>query len=185
MVWCVGLEEVRQRAQSMLRIVAVRGPKAPQPRRGWVNGMVRDMCAPCRGRCPHRPACRTIEHRTLGRRPARRTIEHRGLGCRSPVRICPHASVNGNRYRRDDVGIVPYEHERTAHVVRRAGPVCPAAGMHRKPPYGPKCSDCVGRGLAPAVGTDSPGHAGHRHPHRTAAHIGAALQTRTDCPCGS
>ena len=52
--------------------------------------------------------------------------------------------------------VPPYKHQRTAHVVRRAGPMCPAAGMHRKPPNGPKCSDCVGRGLAPAAGTDSP-----------------------------
>ena len=52
--------------------------------------------------------------------------------------------------------VPPYKHQRTAHVVHRAGPMCPAAGMLRKPPYGPKCSDCVGRGLAPAAGTHSP-----------------------------
>ena len=31
-IWCGAAESVRQRTQSMLRIVAVRGPKAPQPR---------------------------------------------------------------------------------------------------------------------------------------------------------
>ena len=47
--------------------------------------------------------------------------------------------------------VPPYIPGRTADMVRRAGPMCPAAGTHRKPPNGPICSDRVGRGLAPAV----------------------------------
>ena len=48
MIWCTATKYVRQRAQSMLRIVAVGGPKAPQPRRNRVPyGLVgRDLCVP-------------------------------------------------------------------------------------------------------------------------------------------
>ena len=88
---------------------------------------------PCRGRCPHRPAHRTIEF------PYRL------------VRIRPGIPGIVTPYRRDDVGIVPYEHVRTADVTRRAGPVCPAVGTHRKPSDRPIDSDRVGRGLAPAA----------------------------------
>ena len=81
--------------------------------------------------------------------------------------------------------VPPYIPGRTAGMVRRAGPMCPAAGTHRKPPDRPICSDRVRRGLAPAAGTGSPECTGHRHPHRTAAHAGAALHSRTDCQHGS
>ena len=126
MIWCAATEWVRECTQSMLRIVAVQGPKAPQPRRNPVPYALvgRDLCvpppvsvgilyAPCRGRCPHRPA-----HRTIKRCP---------LGYGLPVRVRPHAVMNDTRYCRDDVDIVPYEHIRTTDMIRRAGPVCPAA----------------------------------------------------------
>ena len=67
--------------------------------------------------------------------------------------------------------VPPYIPGRTADVVRRAGPMCPAAGMHRKPPDGPIRSDRVGRGLAPAAGT------GHR-PSRTGCGVGASRMPR-------
>ena len=60
--------------------------------------------------------------------------------------------------------VPPYIPGRTAGVVRRAGPMCPAAGTHRKLPDGLIRSDRVGRGLAPAAGTGSPECAGHRQP---------------------
>ena len=48
--------------------------------------------------------------------------------------------------------VPPYIPRRTADMVRRAGPMCPAAGMHRKPHNRLARSDRVGRGLAPAAG---------------------------------
>ena len=63
-VWCCAAEFVRERAQSMLRIVAVRGPKAPQPRRELVpyHLVGRDLCVPP-------PGC-TIDHQQRrGRHP--------------------------------------------------------------------------------------------------------------------
>ena len=101
---------------------------------------------PCRGRCPHRPAHRTIEF------PYRL------------VRIRPGIPGIVTPYRRDDVGIVPYEHVRTADVTRRAGPMCPAVGTHRKPSDRPIDSNRVGRGLAPAAGTHLP-RCGGEPPH--------------------
>ena len=171
-------------------------------------------------------SARTPHHRTsAGTHHPTRT---KPIGSSPPLeRIRPNASIIVSPYCRDDVGIVPYEHIRTANMVvgrglapaagtgspectghrpptarrhtqvppyipgrtadmvRRAGPMCPAAGTHRKPPNGPICSDRVGRGLAPAAGTGSPECTGHRHPHRTAAHAGAALHSRTDCRHGS
>ena len=53
-IWCGAAESVRQRTQSMLRIVAVRGPSAPQPRRGigtWGTGS--PECAGHRHPTPH------------------------------------------------------------------------------------------------------------------------------------
>ena len=52
--------------------------------------------------------------------------------------------------------VPPYIPRRTADIVRRAGPVCPAAGMYRKPRSRLIRSACVGRGLAPFAGTDLP-----------------------------
>ena len=42
------------------------GQRPPSPAGSLVNGMVRDTYAPCRGRCPHRPAHRTIVHGVVG-----------------------------------------------------------------------------------------------------------------------
>ena len=50
-------------------------------------------------------------------------------------------------------------------MVRRAGPVCPAAGMHRKPHNRLARSDRVGRGLAPAAGMSLPGCTGFQWYH--------------------
>ncbi len=63
--------------------------------------------------------------------------------------------------------VPPYIPGWTVDVVRRAGPVCPAAGMHRPIWIKPIGSDRVGRGLAPAAGAGSPEYAGYRHstPH--------------------
>ena len=52
--------------------------------------------------------------------------------------------------------VPPYIPRRTADIVRRARPVCPAAGMYRKPRSRLIRSACVGRGLAPFAGTDLP-----------------------------
>ena len=60
--------------------------------------------APCRGRCPHRPARRTIVHHA-----------------RMHQRFRSHAPVNATRYRRDDVDIVPYKHGWTASFCWRVG----------------------------------------------------------------
>ena len=56
--------------------------------------------------------------------------------------------------------VPPYIHRRTADMGRRAGPVCPAAGMHRKQYDRVIGSNRVGRGLAPAAGMHSPGCGG-------------------------
>ena len=129
-----------------------KGPSAPPG--VYPPGRAVESDAPCRGRCLQKVNWPNGPRETaLGRRPAHCTIEHCVLGCRSPVRICLHAVANDTRYCRDDVDIVPYEHGRTAGVVRRAGPMCPAAGTHRKPHDRLVRSDPVGRGLAPAAGT--------------------------------
>ena len=60
--------------------------------------------------------------------------------------------------------VPPYIPGRSANMVRRAGPMCPAAGTHQKTHNRLVCSDHVGRGLAPAAGTGSPECAGHRYP---------------------
>ena len=78
-------------------------------------GFVHQTHAPCRGRCPHRPAHRTIVQPLpcgIGLHTAPPyTVLCRGV--RSPVRIRPGTLDNDTRYRWDDVGIVPYKHGRT------------------------------------------------------------------------
>ena len=65
-IWCGAAESVRQRPQSMLRIVAVRGPSAPQPRRNRVPYALvgRDLCVP--------PLVCTKNHRMARNVPTRR-----------------------------------------------------------------------------------------------------------------
>ena len=67
--------------------------------------------------CPHRPARRTIHHRT----PCRCT----------PHRFRLRALVNATRYRRDDVGIVPY---RVHTMIRTPNEMGYRAGETGKPP---------------------------------------------------
>ena len=169
MVWCGGSQGVRQGSQSMLRIVAVRGPKAPQPRRwcgAWGTGS--PECAGHRHPAPHG-----------GTRRCRPTILY-GLPiwfvgrdlCVPPVVWCMGYGFAGicrsssPRTARRHTQVPPYNPVRTTHMVRRAGPMCPAGGMV----HGVR----VRRNM-PVIVT----------PHRTAAHAGAALQSCTDCPYGS
>ena len=76
----------------MLRIVAVRGPKAPQPRRGVGNGLVRDTQMLCRRRRPQKVNWPNGPRETaLGRWPAHCTIKYvwpihiRPVCCSSPL----------------------------------------------------------------------------------------------------
>ena len=93
------------------------GPRR-RPLRGWTAGTIWQLTstnAPCRGRCPHRPAHRTIVQPPWG--VGLRTIPPYTVLCRgvcSPVRIRSGTLDSDTWYRRDDVGIVPYEHGRTA-----------------------------------------------------------------------
>ena len=66
MIWCAATESVRECTQSMLRIVAVRGPPAPHPRRNRVPYAIvgRDLCVP--------PLVCTKNHRMDRNVPARR-----------------------------------------------------------------------------------------------------------------
>ena len=131
MVWCGGSQGVRQGSQSMLRIVAVRGPKAPQPRR-WCGtwGTGSPECAGHRHPAPHGGTrrCRpTILYglpiwfvgRDLCVPPLVRCIGYGFAGmCRS----------SSPRTARRHTQVPPYNPVRTAQMVRRAGPMCPAAG---------------------------------------------------------
>ena len=118
----------------MLRIVAVRGSKAPQPRR-WCGtwGTGSPECAGHRHPAPHG-----------GTRRCRPTIPY-GLPiwfvgrdlCVPPggwymgygfAGMCRSSSP---RTARRHTQVPPYNPVRTAHMVRRAGPMCPAADTHR------------------------------------------------------
>ena len=76
------------------------------------------------------------------------------------LRLRRNAPDNTPGTARRHTQVPPYIHRRTADMGRRAGPMCPAAGMHRKQYDRVIGSDRVGRGLAPAAGTHSPGCGG-------------------------
>ena len=130
----------------MLRIVAVRGPKAPQPRRGVVHGVrVRRNAPVIVTPTPHGGT-----HRCRPTFPDGLPTWFVGRDLCVPPPECaghrhPHTA-------RRHTQVPPYIPRRTADMVRRAGPMCPAAGMHRKPHNRLARSDRVGRGLAPAAG---------------------------------
>ena len=157
----------------MLRIVAVRGPKAPQPRRGagtWGTGSPEYVghrhpaphggtrrCRPTipyglpiwfvgRDRGTGSPECAGHRHPAPhgGTRRCRPTIPY-GLPiwfvgrdlCVPPggwymgygfAGMCRSSSP---RTARRHTQVPPYNPVRTAHMVRRAGPMCPAADTHR------------------------------------------------------
>ena len=154
MIWCGATEKVRQRPQSMLRIVAVRGPKAPQPRQNRVS---------------YGPWGGTYVSR---RRYAPKNTQQVGLFRPRRAGACPRRRYGFAGMRRSSLPrtarrhtqVPPYIPGRSANMVRRAGPMCPAAGTHQKTHNRLVCSDHVGRGLAPAAGTGSPECAGHRYP---------------------
>ena len=153
----------------MLRIVAVRGPSAPQPRREcicWNGLLIRKRPVGADAHIGPHAAPSNVRTAPYGQN---RLVPHRRAGA-CPRRRCGFAGIrrlSSLHTARRHTQVPPYIPGWTVDVVRRAGPVCPAAGMHRPIWIKPIGSDRVGRGLAPAAGAGSPEYAGYRHstPH--------------------